>query len=308
MSKLPATAGLVPIAPGRNDRPWALVHLDLDGAKHIYRAHGWSYRAADDPLFETGLRGALEVFAGSRIRATLFVIAEDLLDPRKRDLIRAAAEAGHEIASHSLTHPRLTTLEPVAKRREIAESRERLATELGVAVRGFRAPGFGIDRECLELIDEAGYTYDSSVLSPAVFVKSAAFDRAAAPHRPLSGKPLIELPLPSSRRFSLPFHPSYSLVVGDWYYRTAVKQWRRHGAAFILLFHLTDFAEPVSSGTARGWKQRLFTLSYLSAARKRTRCREMLEFAKGQFHFADTTQLLATCVDAPAKTPHSVIQ
>lgn len=279
-------------------RPCAAVHLDLDGGPHIFRAHGWSWPGTDDVLFETGLRGAMEVFAQARIRATLFVIAEDLLDRRKLDLIRSAIAAGHEIASHSVTHRRLTTLSSDEKRREIVESRERLTMALSVEVRGFRAPQFGIDRESLEIIDDAGYRYDSSVL-PSVRTSGAQdFALADTPYRPLPGRALIELPLPAVGRWALPFHPSYSLVVGDWHFRRGLTRWKQRNAALVMLFHLTDFAEPLSSATVRGWKQRLFTLSYQSAQRKRDRSATMLEFAKRHFTFSDTAQLMTTCADS----------
>jgi peptidoglycan/xylan/chitin deacetylase (PgdA/CDA1 family) len=274
------------------DQPLAAVHLDLDGARHIYRAHGWRYDPADDPLFESGLRGALSVFADRNVQATLFVVAEDLSDARKRSLLGAAASAGHEIASHSLSHRTLTALTGTGKRREIVESRRRLASELGTEVRGFRAPRFRIDRECLELVSEAGYTYDSSLLA------------SSGPHRPLPGTPLYELPVPAAGPFAFPFHPSYSLVLGQWYFRAGLTDFRRRRSPMVLLFHLTDFAEPLPHGRMRGWRQRLYTLSHLSAAYKRARCSSMLDLVRRHFTIASTAQLLAACgngceADAP---------
>jgi peptidoglycan/xylan/chitin deacetylase (PgdA/CDA1 family) len=265
------------------DQPLAAVHLDLDGARHIYRAHGWPYDAADDPLFESGLRGALELFARNSVKATLFVVAEDLFDTRKRTLLRDAVNAGHEIASHSLSHDTLTALDGAGKRREIAESRRSLAAELDTEVRGFRAPGFRIDRECLELVSDAGYTYDSSMLA------------SSGPHRPLPGRPVYELPVPAAGPFAFPFHPSYSLVLGHWYFRAGLKDFRRRPSPLVLLFHLTDFAEPLPSARLRSWRQRLFTLSHLSAAHKRARCSAMLDLVGRYFSLASTSQLLATC-------------
>jgi peptidoglycan/xylan/chitin deacetylase (PgdA/CDA1 family) len=275
------------------NRPLAAVHLDLDGARHIYRAHGWRYEPADDPLFESGLRGALDLLSRTNVTATLFVVAEDVFDPRKRELLREAVRAGHEIASHSLSHGRLTGLDLAGKRREIAESRQYLASVLGTNVRGFRAPGFHIDRECLELVNAAGYEYDSSMLR-------TQDRRAAVPHRPLPNQPLYELPVPSARPFALPFHPSYSLVLGDWYFRAGLADYRRRHAPLVLLFHLTDFADPLPDGRARGLRQRLFTLSHLPAARKRARCSAMLDLVRRHFTVTSTSQLLSACTNGSA--------
>ena len=122
------------------ERISAAVHLDLDGGAHVFRAHGWRYEAAADPLFETGLRTALDFFDEAGVRATLFVIAEDLALPFKRELIRDAVRRGHDIASHSLTHRDLTTLGRAEKWREIFESRERLAQSMGHWLRRFWKP------------------------------------------------------------------------------------------------------------------------------------------------------------------------
>jgi len=263
----------------------AAIHVDLDGARHIYRAHGWRYDWADDPLFESGLRAALDFFEREQVTATLFVIAEDLLDPRKRVLLDEAVRAGHEIASHSVTHQRLTLLSREAKRREIFESRSRLMDAFGVEVTGFRAPGFHSDVECLELIGEAGYAYDASMLD-------GRDRRRHGPHPPLLDNPLIELPVPSAGPFALPFHPSYSLVIGSWYFRAGLESYRRRGAAFVLLFHLTDFADPLPRTRTRGCQQRIFTLSHLPGDRKRARSAAMLERVRRSFLIVSTTSLL----------------
>jgi peptidoglycan/xylan/chitin deacetylase (PgdA/CDA1 family) len=100
-----------------------MIHVDLDGASTIFAVHGVPYLAETDPLFETGLRNCLDFLADAGLKATFFVIADDLQDPVKRGLIQEAVRAGHEIASHSLSHPKLTTLSEDAKRREVFESR-----------------------------------------------------------------------------------------------------------------------------------------------------------------------------------------
>lgn len=267
------------------DRPRAVVHVDLDGARHIFQAHGWRYGEAADPFFESGLVAALECFEQAKVQATLFVIAEDVSDPIKRRLLEDALKAGHEVASHTMTHPRLTRLGRAAKRREIVESRAVLQAALGVDVQGFRAPGFHVDEEALELIDEAGYTYDSSVLAGRT-------GRSRSPYRPMASQPLLELPVPTRAPFSAPFHPSYSLVLGDWFFRSGLHAWRRRSAPFVFLLHLTDFAAPLPAAQVRGWRQRLFTLSHLPAAQKRARCAAMMGLVSQQFRVAPTSELL----------------
>ncbi len=261
----------------------AAVHVDLDGAAHIFRFHGWPYAGSDDPLFESGLRRALEFFDATGVRATLFVIAEDLDHPRKRELLQEAVARGHEIASHSVTHRRLTDLGRQDKRREIVESRERLQNVLGVEVRGFRAPGFAVDQEAVEFIDAAGYDYDSSFL---------ARRNPPVPLPPQGGR-LLELPIPMHGVLPLPFHPCYSLVMGKWLFRSGLRQFRRTGAALVLLFHLTDLADPLPADRLPGPMARFYTLSYLSAEHKQRRCREMLDWVRRDYELVDTGRLVA---------------
>jgi hypothetical protein len=268
----------------QSSRQPAVIHVDLDGTPDIFEAHGWRYTGSGDPLFHSGLRHALDFFDALQVRATLFVIARQLEDPTKRILLRQAVRRGHEIASHTLTHRWLTTLDPAAKRSEIFESRERIASALGVPVEGFRAPGFRIDLESLRLIAEAGYRYDSSLFPNASVRRS--------PHRPLPDRSLIELSMPGCAPLPFPFHPCFSLVLGMAYYRLALRRFRAHHVPLVFLFHLTDFADPLPVSHADGWGSRFYTLSHLSGEHKRNRCRRMLEAVRRDFQITTTKELL----------------
>ncbi len=260
----------------------AAIHLDLDGATHVYRAHGWTYPGREDGLFQTGLPKALECFERAGIRATLFVIAEDLEDSHKRELIQSAVRRGHEIASHSVTHRKLTSLCREEKRREIFESRQQISEALGVEVQGFRAPGFAMDPESLDLLGEAGYTYDSSLFQ----------SNGLARTRPVPSRPLIELPLPSHAPLPWPFHPCYSLVLGTWYFRTGLQRFRQTRRPLVLLFHLTDFADPEPGHYLRGWASRFYTLSHISGEQKRDACEEMLALVGEHYRIVETRELI----------------
>jgi peptidoglycan-N-acetylglucosamine deacetylase len=276
-------------------KPLAVIHLDLDGCKHIYHAHGWRWQGEDDLICATGLPRALNFFDQAGVRATLFVIAEDLNDSRKREMLRGAMRLGHEIASHSLTHRKLTSLRRDEKRREIFESRERLMRELGVDARGFRAPGFALDRESFELIDEAGYSYDSSLFPSAGFARRIGVDQlSAAPHRPAPDRPLVEFPMPAYGPLPFPFHPCYSLTLGMWYFRLGLRRFQRSRAPLTLLFHLTDFADPLPEERLPNLMARIYTLSNLDVRTKLQYCGQMLELVRRNYQLVDTSQLLAS--------------
>jgi len=286
-------AVMLPAGQGPGKSP-ATIHLDLDGLMHIYRIHGWRYEGSEDPLFGSGLREALDFFDRFNVSATLFVVAEDLDDPYKRDLLKDATRRGHEIASHSLTHRKLTAMDRDSKRREIFESRERIESRLGVEVRGFRAPGFHIDRESLELIDAAGYSYDSSLFYHAKYIDTRGVTKMRAwPQWLFKDRELIEVPLPLYNPLPLPFHPCYSLVLGLWYFRFGLRRCRRMTAPLVLLFHLTDLADPVPENRLPDWKARLYTLSHINAEDKRERCEEMLKLVSKKYKLVGTSELVA---------------
>lgn len=274
-------------------RPPAVVHVDLDGALDIYKGHGWSYPYGDDPLFETGFRRMLDLFARNRIHATLFTIAHVLDDPRKRELLETALKQGHELASHTVTHAYLRRIDSGQKRFEIAESRERLEKLAGVRVRGFRAPGYEIDRESIELLAQYGYEWDSSAFPTKAFAGrlSVAIERLAAPGRVFENR-ITELPLPDHRPSPVPFSPSYSLLLGLPYFRWGVARSCRSGVPLVLLFHLTDLSDPLPAERLNGWQSRIFTLSNLSGGAKLERCQRMLDLVAASYHVISTTALM----------------
>lgn len=85
-------------------------------------------------------------------RATFFLIGARVRE--RPDEVRRIVEDGHEIGSHTLTHPRLTEIPDDEVRAEIAGGVEELATVLGERPRLFRAPGFHADDRVLKIVAE----------------------------------------------------------------------------------------------------------------------------------------------------------
>lgn len=275
-------------------KPAAVVHVDLDGASAIYAMHGWPYPYQTDPLFESGLENLLSMLDRLGIRATLFVIACDLDDARKLALLKKAAARGHEIGCHSWTHSRLTRLTHEQKVHEIRASRQRISSLLEVPVDGFRAPYFDIDGETLQLIARAGYKFDSSLFAgKKIKFGSGHIETGPRPERLWAEHELIELPLPGHAPLPFPFHVSYSLVLGNWYFRLGLQRHLRSGAQLVLLFHLTDFADPLPAAMRRSWKNTFFTLSHMEGTEKMRRGERMLELVARHYRLLDTATLLS---------------
>ena len=71
--------------------------------------------------------------------------------------IRELGAQGHEIGSHSLTHPLLTDLDAAQLEREVVQSRSRLAQAAGCEVASFCYPNGSYDARALEAVRAAGY-------------------------------------------------------------------------------------------------------------------------------------------------------
>jgi hypothetical protein len=278
--------------------------VDLDGGADIYRAHGWRYPWARDPIFESGLQNVLRFCDGNGIRATLFVIASSLDDPRKRELIQFAAREGHEIASHTVTHPNLRQIDAATKQTEVCRSREMLEHYTGNRVTGFRAPGYSIDRETVDLLWRYGYEYDSSSFPTPAFAARLEVpqDSLRAPGRLFPDNGLLELPLPDYRPGLVPFSPSYSLLLGGRYFRWGVRKSYRRAVPLVLLLHLLDLAEPLTAQYCQSWKARVFTLSMLSAQEKMAKCQAMLDFVRRHYRVTTTRKLIDGWADGNRST------
>jgi len=102
--------------------------------------------------------------------ATFFVLG--WIARHEPDIVRAIARAGHEIASHGMSHAMLHRLDPESFRAELLDSRKLLEDVSGCPVLGYRSPTFSISRnagggECtawaIDVLAEAGFRYDSSI-------------------------------------------------------------------------------------------------------------------------------------------------
>lgn len=116
-------------------------------------------------------QNALPVLSRQGVKAIQFLVARliggrndwmtkygDAPEPLMDEVqIREWLAAGHEIGSHTLTHPNLPKLSRDAAREEIAGSRKLLEDRFGTAVRHFCYPGGKYNEAVRELVGEAGY-------------------------------------------------------------------------------------------------------------------------------------------------------
>lgn len=81
-------------------------------------------------------------------------------------MLRRIAAAGHELASHTYDHVRITHQTPEAFRDSVRRTKRIIEDITGQPVTGFRAPSFSIVRGtewALDVLLEEGHSYDSSL-------------------------------------------------------------------------------------------------------------------------------------------------
>jgi peptidoglycan/xylan/chitin deacetylase (PgdA/CDA1 family) len=71
--------------------------------------------------------------------------------------VREMIDAGWELASHTIDHSDLTTLDPAALRREVVISRQILRRAYGVPVANFCYPAGRFDHTVVAAVEAAGY-------------------------------------------------------------------------------------------------------------------------------------------------------
>ncbi|MFB6350283.1 MAG: polysaccharide deacetylase family protein [Bradymonadaceae bacterium] len=158
----------------------ACVTVDLDTLQCYRDIHGLEHTMVGhegDPTYTVGLRRIIELFDAMGIPATLFVIGRDTVVPKHHDLLKEADEHGHELGNHTYSHlydlPERSRSE---QRSEIARGEGAIASVIGRRPTGFRAPGYNIDADLLELCRSRQYHYDSSIFPcpPYYLAKGAA--------------------------------------------------------------------------------------------------------------------------------------
>lgn len=117
-----------------------------------------------DALWERAIPRHLALLAAADLRATFFVVASECARPIPRAWVRRIADARHEIANHTLDHPRgFGRLARPALVRQVADAEQMLQDAGGARVVGFRAPAWDATPELFDVLEQRGYVYDSSV-------------------------------------------------------------------------------------------------------------------------------------------------
>jgi peptidoglycan-N-acetylglucosamine deacetylase len=238
---------------------------DIDGATRVIRSdqlRAISYRRVM-PRF-------LELLDRHGVKATFFVIGRDVAD--HADVLASVAAAGHELANHTMTHPKqLVQLDDETIEREIAECGRALAQVAGRPIVGFRAPGYTISMRVVDALRRAGYRYDSSLntslcyfalkkafkalrLKDQDYLSTQAFSDIFAPRAPYrmsatrlgeadAAQSLVEIPISVVPYVSYPFVTSLLLQFGPRPSLRALSMLVARGAFVNCELHINEFTD-----------------------------------------------------------------
>ncbi len=212
-----------------------LLSIDFEEAFHaenlrqLYPPASWDDLPCQCPEL---LPLVLEVLEALDVKITFFVLG--WVAQRQPELVRAIADAGHEVASHGMSHVRAEELGPARFAEEARESKKLLESITGKAVTGFRAPSFSICDENLDTLAEAGYVYDSSFHPFGLHKNYGSIERLGNELRPqlyevrpglhevalpVLGEGCVQLPIGGGAYFRFLPGPVYSRL-SHWWLRT----------------------------------------------------------------------------------------
>jgi peptidoglycan/xylan/chitin deacetylase (PgdA/CDA1 family) len=110
-----------------------------------------------------GLGRVLKVLERHAVPATFFVPAHTAAS--FPGAVRGIAAAGHEIAAHGFVHESPVALTRAEEVDLLARSEDVLARVTGARPAGYRSPAWDLSPHTMELLEERGYLYDSSLMA-----------------------------------------------------------------------------------------------------------------------------------------------
>ena len=147
---------------------------------------------------EANTEAFLQMFADAGVKATFFTLG--WVADRHPALVRRIVAEGHELASHGYWHQLAHNQTEAVFREDVGRARRVLEEVGGVAVHGYRAPTFSINRRnpwAFDVLADEGYRYSSSLFP----IKHDLYGMPDAPrfaHRVAGGR-LTEIPMTTVR-------------------------------------------------------------------------------------------------------------
>jgi polysaccharide deacetylase family protein (PEP-CTERM system associated) len=182
--------------------------VDLEDYFHVAAFANVIQRSAWDHMeyrVEANTHRLLNLFAERGVHATFFVLG--WVAKRSPQLIRDIQLAGHEVASHGMSHKLVFNQTREEFYSETRDSKKLLEDILGASVNGYRASTYSITRKSLWALDvlcDLGFRYDSSIFP----IKHDVYGIPDAPQAPTmirapEGGTIVEFPMSTARMLGL---------------------------------------------------------------------------------------------------------
>jgi len=192
----------------------------------------------------SGCDALLDLLADLEIPATFFITG--FFAEQNQSLVKRIKRAGHEIASHGYRHIRLTDLGRKELKVELKKSIEVLEEITKAKPIGFRAPYLAINNSMLDLLEELGFKYDSSVDKSI----SQIFNRDYSLW--FAGRKLREFQISHFPLLHLPISWHWLRNLGSAYALLGIKLNLKLAKRAVLFFHSWAFSDaPCKEGLPR---------------------------------------------------------
>jgi peptidoglycan/xylan/chitin deacetylase (PgdA/CDA1 family) len=114
------------------------------------------------------------------------------------DLVRAVADAGHEVGNHGWSHVPPARLSRDEEEAELVRTSDLIESLTGRAPRGYRSPSWDLSPHTIMLLERHGFVYDSSMMGDDFTPYQARIGDAVAlgePLQPGRASAVAELPV-----------------------------------------------------------------------------------------------------------------
>lgn len=149
------------------------------------------WKRSPDLDYEKLLLGWMELCKSVGLSSTCFVLGS--FAKKYPEVIKRLHDAGHEIASHGLTHELVYKMDFTNWQKELSESKALLESITGSEVKGYRSPSWSLPfkREYYKVLLDEGFTYSSSYFPMKTYMYGNSIDKK----KPFDIEGVTEIPL-----------------------------------------------------------------------------------------------------------------
>jgi hypothetical protein len=163
-------------------------HVDVDSPAVLAKFYGIEDLQYDESKLEAFYKNAFErsnnFFSELGVKATYFCVGNELHNKSNTEIIKNTFNGGNGIANHTFNHPFGLCELPNEKIKEEIDLCDKIITNItGKKPIGFRTPGYAVNTQIVNTLEELGYKYDSSAGWPLMH----AAIKATALLKPITG-------------------------------------------------------------------------------------------------------------------------